>query len=77
MRQAGKGGVNRAERGILIRTLRPPLYRMQAMVFRRDPLVAHIRLPILAAARRVPKSDDTTLFRFLRLNQFFPKGPHL
>jgi hypothetical protein len=25
----------------------------------------------------VPKSDHTTLFRFLRLNQFFPKGPQL
>src|SRR5215467_4635709 len=55
-RQAGKGGVNCAQGGFLVRTIRPSLHRMQAMVFRCDPLVAHA--PLLDDIALKPLASD-------------------
>src|ERR1700675_768434 len=40
--ETGKCGLNCAQRSVLIRTIGPSFYGVQAMMFRSDPLVAHI-----------------------------------
>jgi hypothetical protein len=44
--KTGKRGVNCSQRGFLMRAVWPSFYGVQAMVLRRDPLLAHIQLPM-------------------------------
>ena len=69
--------MNRAQRGVLMRTVGPSFNGVQAMVLRRDPLLAHIQTPDNARSTLGAKCGSAALFRLFRLNQCFPKGSHL
>src|ERR1700720_301213 len=59
--ETGERGGNCAQRSVLIWTIGPSFYGVQAMMFRSDPLVAHIPLPMMLGARCMPNVDPSLL----------------